>query len=154
MRGDETVVAIRHFVYAGDPTLRHIFIWLLSQAADRFRLRGISDFCYDPSPQVRKHVAKALRRLEAWWLLQEMARAFPDDATVQWFAHAPLSHRPFPDRLRNFVRNVDDSHADEVVTPSRMPFWRLEREWEGRGPKSVWYIRVMLWRIRRWVRGG
>jgi hypothetical protein len=128
-------------------------VWLWGKCADRFRLYGLSAFCHDRSPQVRKHVAKALRRLEAWTFLQEMATANPDDVMIQQFATPPTSHRPFPERLTNFARNVDDSRAGEVVTPSQMPFWRLQRDWEGRSPKSGWYIRLMLWRIRRWVRG-
>jgi hypothetical protein len=154
MRGDETVTALRDFLRYGDPTLRHIAIWLLSQTADRFRLRGISAFCDDPSPQVRKHVAKALRRLEAWKLLEDIARANRDSRPIQWFAHAPLIHRPFRERLEHFVTTVDDSHVNEVVTPSRMPFWALDRAWEHSPPKSQFMIRRILRRIRHWVRWG
>jgi hypothetical protein len=135
------------------PEMVPLAVWLWGKCADRFRLYGFSAFCNDPSAQVRKHVAKALRRLEAWTLLAEMAAANPDDARIQWFANTPTTHRSFPERLKNFARNVDNSHAGEVVTPSPMPFWRRERDWEGRSPKSAWYIRLMLWRIRRWVRG-
>jgi hypothetical protein len=129
-----------------------IAIWLWGKCADRFRLYGLSGFCYYRSPMVRKHVAKALRRLEAWSLLDEMAAAFPDDEKIRWFANAPISHGPFEERLENFKRNVDDSHAGEVVTPSRMPFWAAERVWDYTPPKSVALIRRMLQRIRHWVR--
>jgi hypothetical protein len=154
MRGDETVSGLRDFLKYGDPSLRHVGIWLLSQCADRFRLRGISEYSDDPSPQVRKHVAKALRRLEAWYLLDEIARANRDNRTIQWFAYAPINDRPFVERLANFVSTVDHSHAGEVFTNSRMPFWALERSWERTPPKSVLFIRRMLRRIRRWVRAG
>ena len=50
----------------------------------------------------------------------------------------------FAERLDKFTRNVDDSHAGEVVTPSRMPFWALERSWDYTAPKSVVLIRRML----------
>jgi hypothetical protein len=131
-----------------------ICIWLISRCATRFRLFGISNFVCNSSPKTRKHVAKALRRLEAWTLLEEMATLYPDDAKVQWFAHAHTTSRPFRERLANFSRNLDDSHADEVYTPSRMPFWSLERSWEFTAPKSVVLIRRMLRRIRHWVRWG
>jgi hypothetical protein len=131
-----------------------IAIWLWGKCADRFRLYGLSGFCYYRSPLVRKHVAKALRRLEAWSLLDEMATAFPDDERIRWLANAPISHGPFAERLANFKRNVDDSHADEVVTPSRMPFWAAERSWDRTPPKSIELIRRMLRRIRHWVRWG
>jgi hypothetical protein len=131
-----------------------VAIWLWGKCADRFRLYGLSGFCYYRSPPVRKQVAKALRRLEAWSLLDEMAAAFPDDEKVRWFATAPISHGPFVERLANFKRNVDDSHAGEVMTPSRMPFWAAERRWDYTPPKSVLLIRRMLRRIRHWVRWG
>jgi hypothetical protein len=129
-------------------------VWLWAQCADRFRLYGLSAFCNDRSPLVRRHVAKSLRRLEAWAFLEEMAAACPDDQRIQWFAHAHTTRRSFPDRLANFSRNVDNSHADEVYTPSRMPFWALERSWDYTAPKSVALIRRMLRRIRHWVRWG
>lgn len=131
-----------------------VAIWLWGKCADRFRLYGLSGFCHDRSPMVRKHVAKALRRLEAWSLLDEMVRAFPDDQKIRWLANAPISHGPFEKRLANFKRNVDDTHAGEVATPSRMPFWAAERVWDYTPPKSVDLIRRMLRRIRHWVRWG
>jgi hypothetical protein len=127
-------------------------VWLWGKCADRFRLYGLSAFCHDPSPQVRRHVAKALRRLEAWSLLREMAATYPDDTRIQWFANVPTMHHSFAERLKNFTSNVDKSHADEVATPSRMPFWALERDWERTPPKSLDLIRRMLRRIRHWVR--
>jgi hypothetical protein len=138
----------------GDATMRHVLVWLLSRSGYRFRVGAIAKFCNDPSPQVRKHVAKALRRLEAWWLLDEMVALYPDDSHVRWFAQAPVTHRPFAERLKSFARNVDESHADEVFTPSRMPFWALNRSWERTPPKSREFIRRILWRIRHWVRWG
>jgi hypothetical protein len=134
------------------PAMVPIAIWLWGKCADRFRLYGLSAFCYDRSPMVRKHLAKALWRLEAWSLLDEMVRTFPDDEKIRWFANAPISHGPFEKRLKNFTRNVDDSHAGEVATPSRMPFWAAERAWDYTPPKSVALIRRMLQRIRHWVR--
>ena len=136
------------------PVMVPLSVWLWSKCADRFRLYGLSAFCHDPSPEVRRQIAKALRRLEAWSLLREMAEANPEDARIQWFATAPTTHRPFAERLKDFTSSVDDSHAGEVATPSRMPFWTLERVWERTPPKSVLLIRRMLRRIRHWVRWG
>jgi hypothetical protein len=99
-------------------------------------------------------VAKALWRLEAWLLLEEMATLYPEDAKVRWFAESRVTHRPFRERLSNFVKSVDDSHADEVATPSRMPYWAREKSWEYTPPKSRDLIRRMLRRIRHWVRWG
>lgn len=146
--------AIRYYMAYCPPEMIPICVWLIGKSADRFRLYGISEFCRDPSPQVRKHVAKALRRLEAWSLLEEMATLYPEDAKVQWFATARVTHRPFTERLSNYVQSVDDSHADEVATPSRMSFWALNTTWDYTPPKSVQLIRRMLRRIRHWVRWG
>jgi hypothetical protein len=129
-------------------------VWLLGQFAEPRRLYGLPPFRFDPSPQIRKHVAKALRRAEAWTMLDEMAQAFPHDAKVQWFANAPTTRRSFAERLDQFARNVDDSHANEVFTPSRMPFWAIQRSWDHTAPKSAALIRRMLRRIRHWVRWG
>jgi hypothetical protein len=131
-----------------------VCIWLIGKCRNRFRLYGIPEFRDDPSPQVRKHVAKALFRLEAWSLLDEMARTYPDEVAIQHFATAAVARRPFGERLSHFVETVDDSHAGEVATPSRMPFWALERSWDYTPPKSALLIRRMLRRIRHWVRWG
>lgn len=129
-------------------------VWLWGECADRFRLYGLGSLGHDGSPRVRRSVAKALRRLEAWSRLNEMAAAYPEDAKVQWFATTTNRRRPFPDRLRNYKLNIDDSHAGEVVTPSSMPYWARDKAWDYTPPKSVDLIRRMLRRIRHWVRWG
>jgi hypothetical protein len=131
-----------------------ICVWLVGEFSDRAHLYELKTFRHDPSPQIRRHVAKALRRLEAWSYLRDMADAYRDDARIQWYATAPTTHAPFAERLKNYTRCVDDSHAGEVATPSRMPFWTGVSSWERTPPKSVAYIRRMLRRIRFWVRWG
>jgi hypothetical protein len=145
---------IHRFASIGDPAMRHVYIWLLSRFASRFFLLGIDEYCDDPSPVVRRHVAKALRRLEAWPLLAEMAAAHPENERVRWFATASTRKRPFSDRLRDFRARLDDSHAAEVMTPSQMPFWTKEDSWSRTPPKSVEMMRRILRRIRHWVRWG
>jgi hypothetical protein len=130
-----------------------ICIWLISHCTDRFHLCELKLFCFDPNPRIRKHLAKALRRLEAWSLLAEMAAAYPGNEAIQWFAKTPTTHRPFRERMSDYLKRVDDSHATEAAGPSRMPYWSLYTPWQGRPAKSAWFIRQILWRIRRWVRG-
>jgi hypothetical protein len=137
-----------------EPELRGLYVSLLSKVADRCRLMSIDEYTTDPSLSVRRHVAKALRRLEAWRLLDEMAKHNPDDARIQWFAFAPTRKRAFPERLRNFTANVNRSHAAEAIGPSRMAYWSRYTPWQGRPPKSLSLIREILWRIRRWVHGS
>jgi hypothetical protein len=131
-----------------------IYIWLLSNFADRTRLLGIDRFCNHHSPIVRKHVAKTLRRLEAWQQLDTMAKAYPSDQTIQWFAYAPTTKRKFFERLQRFKVHLDDSHMSEVGTASKMSYWSLFTPWQGKPPKDAALIRRILLRIRRWVRGS
>ena len=121
---------------------------MIGRCASRFRLFGLAEVRRHQPRPVRKHVAKALRRLEAWLLLDEMAALYPDDERVQWFAKSATVPRPFDQRLNNFIGNVDDSHAGEVATPSRMSYWALENSWDVTSPKSVAAIRRILERIR------
>jgi hypothetical protein len=143
---------VRCYLLTCPPTMIAVCIWLLGEFSDRRHLHELKTFRHDPSPQIRRHVAKALRRLEAWSYLREMAAAYPGDARIKWYAAAPTTHAPFVERLRNFKRSVDDSRAADVATPSRMPFWTSVRFWERTPPKSAAYIRRMLRRIRFWVR--
>jgi hypothetical protein len=152
--GQEHPAVIRLYLSNCSPEMAPLAIWLWSRCADRFRMYGLAAYCHDPSPHVRKHVAKALRRLEGWSYLRMMAAAYPDDAKMQWFATTPTMRRPFAERLEKFKRRLDDSHADEVATPSQMPFWALDPKWEPSPPKSVEFIRRMLRRIQHWVRWG
>lgn len=145
---------VRYYLLTCPRTMIAICIWLIGRFTDRMHLYELKTFRHDSSPHVRRHVAKALRRLEAWRLLREMAKADPSDARIQWFAGAPTTHRTFAERLRNFASNLDDSHAGDVATPSRMPFWAQEDSWDRTSPKSVLFIRRMLRRIRHWVRWG
>ena len=151
---NDDVDAVRCYLLTCPRAMIAICVWLVGEYSDRKHLYELKTFRHDPSPQIRRHVAKALRQLEAWSFLREMAVANRDDARIQWFAGAPTPHAPFAKRLENFKRCVDDSHAGEVATPSRMSFWTNVSSWERTPPKSVAYIRRMLRRIRFWVRAG
>ncbi|HEX2474513.1 MAG TPA: hypothetical protein VHK01_07205 [Lacipirellulaceae bacterium] len=153
-RKDEVDV-IRYYMAGCPQEMFALCIWMIGQCAARLHLPGIDDYCFHPDPQIRRHVAKALRRLEAWALLEMMSGAYFHDPVIQRYAKTITEpHRPFTERLARFKRLVDDSHASEVVTPSRMPFWAAERVWDYTPPKSVQLIRRMLQRIRHWVRWG
>jgi hypothetical protein len=145
---------VRYYLLTCPRPMIAICIWLVGRFSDRMHLYELKSFRHSLSPQLRRHVAKALRRLEAWSLLREMAKDNPDDVHIQWFAAAPTSHRSFKERLKNFTSGVDDSRAGEVATPSQMPFWAVETFWCYTPPKSDALIRRMLRRIRHWVRWG
>jgi hypothetical protein len=95
-----------------------------------------------------------MRRLEGWSQLAEVARSFPEDARLQWYANASIVKRPYADRLRSFTRFLDASNAPAAAGPSRMPLWFRELRWFRSPPKSGEYIRHILMRIHRLVRGG
>jgi hypothetical protein len=145
---------IRYYMAYCPPDMVPICAWLIGKRARRYQACDLEHLARDASPTIRKHVAKALRRLEAWPVLADMAALFPDDEHVQWFAKTPVAHRAFKERLTTFVHNLDDSHAGEVRTPSQMPYWAAQKSWTVTPPKSIELIRRMLRRIRHWVRWG
>jgi hypothetical protein len=146
--------AIRYYLAYCPPGMIPICVWLIGKCCDRFHSYPISEICRHQSAQYRKHIAKALKRLEEWWMLEDFARLYPDDATVQRIAAPTTTHRPFRQRLLQYSRLVDDSHAGEVATPSHMPYWARDDQWERTPPKSVLFIRRMLRRIQHLVRWG
>jgi hypothetical protein len=145
--------ALRYYLLSCSRELKPVVVWLLGRSTQPSQLYGLSAFAQDESPIVRRHAARALRRLEAWSSLTEAARRFPDDRRLQWYAHASIIKRPYEERLRNFAQFVDSSKAAEAAGPSRMPLWFADLDWLRRPPKSVEYIRRMLRRIHRLVHG-
>jgi hypothetical protein len=148
------VGSIKQNLNACPPEMVPLCMWLIGRLADRFRHWGLDRAWDHPSAQVRWHVAKALHRVGAWHTLDKMARREPQDQRLQWLVLTPGRRRPFSARLQAYKLDVDDSHAGEVVTPSRMPYWARDREWEYTPPKSMELIRRMLRRIQHWVRWG
>ncbi len=104
-------------------------VWLLGQCAEPRRHYGLSAFRYDPSPQIRKHVAKALRarkrgRCSTLWLslFQKMRKC---------------------NGLQIYLRRGDPSPSDwkslHAMSTTRTPARCLRRRgcrfghWNGRG---------------------
>jgi hypothetical protein len=145
--------ALRYYLRSCPDEIKPLAIWLLGRSASPFQLYSLPEFALHDSPAVRRHAARALRRLEAWSQLAEAARRFPQDKRLQWYAHASIVKRPYDERLRNFAQYVDSSNAAAAVGPSRMPLWFADLDWLLRPPKSVEYIRRILRRIHRWVHG-
>jgi hypothetical protein len=144
---------LRYYLATCPRPMIPICLWLMSRCTHRFHLYEIKEFCNDPSPHVRRHLAKALRKLEAWKLLEGMAATYPGNSAIQWFANAPTSRRSYAERLARYVENIDATNTVEVVSPSRMPYWSLYNPWQGKPQKSLALIREILWRIRQWVHG-
>jgi hypothetical protein len=145
--------ALRYYLLSCSRELKPLVVWLLGRSTQPSHLYGLPAFAQDELPIVRRHAARALRRLEGWSSLAEAARRFPDDQRLQWYAHASIIKRPYEERLRNFAKFVDSSQAAAAEGPSRMPLWFADLDWLRRPPKSVEYIRRMLRRIQRLVHG-
>ena len=136
-----------------NPLVRSTIIWILSRSQRHCVLPLVEDLADDPSPLVRKHVARALRRLEAWTALKWMSSRHPDDRAVQWFAKRPPIRVSFQERLAHYASRVDNSRAPLAAGPSRMKVWRCQQHWSGQPPKSPDWIRTILLRIQRCIRG-
>lgn len=135
-----------------NPLIRAISVWLLSKHANRFLLLGIETTQSDYSPLVRKRTARALRKLEARELLAEMASEYPEDEALQWYATFTANPKTHRERLEKYVASVRSPDAIPNANESPIPLWFRDEYWSGSPPKSVQYIREILWRIRRLVR--
>lgn len=128
-------------------------ISLLGRSASKHSTIGLETLPGDKDPRTRCHFARALRRLESWPRLRQLADDYPDDEFVQAMLALP-HNRNFRQRLARFAEHVDQSHAEEAAHASKMPLWRREAEWEATPPKNASWIRYFLERIRRWVHGN
>lgn len=129
-----------------------IAVWLLGVCATRYKNFDLDRLPDGNSPRARKHLARALRRVESWPRLRELAAEYPDDELLQRLL-ADDSMRNFRRRLSRFAQNVDHSHEAEAALVSRMPLWIRDTNWKGKPPKRASWIRIVLERIREWVRG-
>lgn len=153
MRQQHSIGLLQTFARDINPLIRAISVWLLSKHANRFLLLGIENLRHDHSPLVRRRVARALRKLEARELLAEMAEAYPHDERIQWYAKFEANQKSYRERLENFVGSVESPVAAQHTYQSRMPLWFRDEYWSGSPPKSVEFMREILWRIRSLVRG-
>jgi hypothetical protein len=129
-----------------------VCVWIFSRLSNRENIGELKSLRNRLPPSTRKHLAKALRRLQAWSLLGELAAENPHDGRIQWFAHAAPTQLSFARRLERFTASVDQSHATEVQTPSQMKYWDSGLVWQLTPPKSRELIRRILKHIHRLVR--
>lgn len=129
-----------------------IAVWLLGQCASRQASFDLDRLPVGDSVRARKHLARALRRVESWPRLRELVTQYPDDKFVhQMFA----SNRQgsLDRRITRFAQHVDHSHEAEAAVASQMPLWIRDAEWTLSPPKPASWMRMILERIRKWVRG-
>jgi len=153
MAHQETVPVLQGYLTNSNPAVRSLAVWLLSKHANRIILLGLDKRYWDPSPQVRKHLAKALRRLEAWQILEKMVAEHPNDTKVSWFARSTPNQKNYRDRLANYSSGIDQTHRAAAAGPSRMPLWFRDEYWGGVPPKNIRFLREILLRIQKLVHG-
>lgn len=132
-----------------DPALRILAIWVRGRCGGTLGTPSIVHFADHDDDQTRKEVARALKRMSAWRPLRMMADR-EKNPRIQRIATAQPP-RPYRLRMAEFSKHV----ARLEVTPAKR---RLVVSPEldvgqGRPPKSPSYIRRILMRIRRMVRG-
>jgi hypothetical protein len=149
----EPVVGLMCWADRGEGPCRTIAIWLLGRIRP---LRDVSVIarCHNADPHVRRHAAKALWRMEAWALLRELAADDPDPVVRRIAEHAARPPADFQSRLSRYVRDEVHSKAlEELPRRERLQLYLNAVPGVGLPPKSPAFIRMILERIRRLVRG-
>lgn len=135
-------------IYGQSPT-RNVAIWLLGRINNLHTIRVMEQCACDPTPAVRKEVAKALRRMRAWRQLRRLADdVVPSVRRIAASAEAPATS--FQQRMERFIR---DDVAVRPVPGTAQKLAVLVDRLEGRPPKSAAFIRQILKRIRWLVHG-
>jgi len=134
-----------------DPALP-LTLWLLGRTANRLKTYELEKADAEQSALVRRHFARALSRVGLWVRLRQLANDYPDDQFVQSMFDLPQKEK-FAERLSRFAERMDDSGAAEAALASRMPLWTRHELSEPTPPKAAGWMRAILQRIRRWVRG-
>ncbi len=135
----------------GDPELVRLTIWLMGRTRAASATWAIAPFFRESaSDRMRYEVARALRRLGAWAELRTMARGEPHPR-VRRLAAAPAP-KSFDRRFERFACRVR-SVATGIMDRQPMPLVVRRPFGPGRRPKAPEFIRAILERIQRLVRG-
>ncbi|WP_442485376.1 hypothetical protein [Aeoliella sp. SH292] len=129
-----------------------IAIWLLGRCASRQTSEVLDQLPVDEDVRLRRHYVRALHRVESWPRLRQIARRHPGDPYVKRLLRRN-SLDTFARRVSRFAQHVDRSYESDAAMASRMPLWFRDTEWIETPPKDPSWIRELLERIKRWVRG-
>jgi hypothetical protein len=130
-----------------DPAVRQIAVWLRGRCHGRLGMAAIARLWFDPDVSLRKEVARALKRMEAWGYLREIETSDPNPR-VRRLASPPI-RRAFANRLADFVASL---HRRDVGHPSPLFLSDECDPGGGRPAKPGWIIRRFLEHIRWLVR--
>jgi len=140
-------------VERGDTDTLRLAIWLLGRVGNRYATSVVAAQSRDDDVRIRKVAAKALRRMEAWAELREIA-VREDDPVVRRIAmSAETPPREFSERMGTFLDNdVEVVETPDEASPGAKSLYVNTTIGDGTPPKSRWYIRLILERIR-WLVG-
>lgn len=133
-----------------DPQAMLLGIWLLGRCHQSFAISIVGEQAWTGDARRRREVVRALRRLNAWRELKCFSR--DDDLRIRRMALAATEspQKPFTSRIERYLKSTN------AITRQRHPvsFFTAWDESPGRPPKSSQWIRAILERLRRRVRGG
>jgi len=133
-----------------DPAVRRLAIWLRGRCGGTLGTRVISRFAFAPDMLLRKDATRALKRMHAWSTLREVAQ-FDSVPRIRRMARQSPP-KPYTSRLSSFLGNV--TPRKQSCGDVRLKIAESVDFSSGRPPKSSWWIRIMLERIRSLVRGA
>jgi len=131
------------------PAMRRLAIWLLGRHTGTLGTKAIARHMGDSDVILRREVARALRRKQAWSEMRALQADDPDSRIRKLATQAtPDAHQR---RLRVFL---DDISSRPVHSPRAPSTWNVDLSTApGRPPKSEWLIRRLLEHIRLLVHG-
>jgi hypothetical protein len=153
---DEPIPEMLWCVVFGKGLSRRIATWLLGRVRYHRGVAVLATHCqYEADPALRRQVAKAFLRLEAWSQLRDMAALDRDPIVRRIAASASRPPAAFQGRLSRFLNeDVKASAVPAGPRRERPTFFVNATPGVGLPPKSPWFIRMILERIRRLVHGS
>ncbi len=132
------------------PELNRLAIWLLGRSGGTLGATEVVAFYRHADVQMRREVARALMRMRAWSELRHMA-IIDTDPQVRRLA-TPAKKREFATRFAALAA-AGVTPARQSPAPGPMPLvWNVSSD-AGRPPKPGWWLRQVLERIHRLLRG-
>lgn len=140
------VVGLFACIDSDEPELVRLAIWLFGRLRVSPAILEVAPYRFSPDVRIRREAARALNRLHAWAELRSIAE--DADARVRQYARQEPA-APFTTRLS---RVASGCSASEMPRTRQRFFERLPLG-PGRAAKPPEFIRELLQRIRRLVRG-
>lgn len=119
-------------------------IWLLGRCHRTVGTKSIATQRHHPVYRIRCEVVRALRRIDAVEILEQISAAEPDDRLRAWAQ--PSAPVPLDDRIRRFTQFVRNVAAPAPRADAASCF--SVRVTGGKSPRSPEQIREQLERIR------